>query len=1537
MRNFSNQHYWHLLLLSVIALVIGQASTAQAKTFTVNSTADVVDQSPGDGKCETGRDASGTAECTLRAAIQEANALAGKDEIIIPAGTYVLSQPTQCTYRVKGNPNFLTYPAISLCVTTQVAISGTGASTTIIDGGNLDRVFFVSADAEAEICGVTIQNGAQPYGGSFIGGGAGINNQGTLTLSETVFNGNKAEFGTGGCIHNAGTLTVNKSTFIGNTTNNEGGGIYNYYGEMAVTDSLFSGNTAGNNGGGISSYYGTVTVAGSTFNGNTAGGIGGGIVIFHGTLTLTNSTLSGNSAWVGAGLGNDAPVKLNNVTITRNRSGNSAGGIWTRGTFTLRNTLIAENTAEVHPEWSDCVVNGPPLTSQGHNLVQNTTFCPIEGDTTGNITGQAPRLGPLLNNGGLTPTHALLADSPAINAGDPSAPGSGGTACAAADQRGLLRPIGSVCDIGAFEHEGGFSAFTVQPNRGGNTASVIAVISGSGFKDGAAVKLTREAQPDIIGTPVTVEAAGSAISTAFDLNGKATGPWDVVVTNSDGTSTTLPGGFIIEQTRLPEVWSQVVGRNAIRPGLPARYTILYGNRGNVDALGVPLTISTPADMQFNIYFRITPPPPQAGQVPTDWSLVPVDVLPSTESGVTNALFFLPVIPAGFTGALRISLTLPPNTQHGDTFTFAAYLGTPIFKPDLDPNSLEAHVSGARAYAQEKLGVTIPLSLVPELRQYATAQFQNAVASDRESLVSSLGTRPEVYSLAQLTIDLARFAAARATSSTTRFKRFGGAAPSWLSLGKAPRAALWSLAATNAARNPCATRVLLEGESCGDPPPTAVPDPKTPKPPIGIPPSDCLKELNHHISSDGKLCVPDNRKGCPIFPNPFVPSSPDCNTYPIRESVDPNDKSGPAGGTDKHFRPSDTPLSYTVLFENQPTASAPAQVVTITDQLDTSKLDLSTFSLGPISFGSYTVTPPPGQSEFVSALDLRPANDLIVKIDARLDKATGVVTWQFTSLDTATQQPTEDPLAGFLPPNVNPPEGDGSVLFTVMPKQGLATGTEIRNKARIVFDVNAPIDTPEWLNTIDNTKPTSSVLPLSSVHCSPAFTVRWSGTDAGSGILDFTVYVSDNGGPFTPWLTRTTDTQATFTGLTGHTYSFFSVARDLAENTEDIKTAAEATTSIGPGCYLQISEFRFRGPNGPNDEFVELYNRSDTPLTVSATDGSSGWSLVACDGAARFTIPNNTVIPARGHYLGVNNNTEGYSLGSHPAGKNTTATPDATYTTGIPDNAGIALYSTSNPANFIPANILDAVGFGSTAAPYFEGIPLPAVGTVSNDEYSVVRKTKVTGGAGAGLPIDFNNNATDFMLVSTTGSIGGTAAMLGAPGPENLSSPIQRNAQIRATLADPMRSPAHPNNRFRNPAPVTNGPLGTLSIRRTYTNNTGQPITRLRFRIVDITTLNSPGYTLCPNPNSCAQADLRALSSGDITLTRADNSTVEVKGLTLEEPPVQSSGGGLNSTLSAGTITTATPLAAGDKITVQFVLGIQQVGNFSFFVNIEALP
>jgi subtilisin-like proprotein convertase family protein len=379
------------------------------------------------------------------------------------------------------------------------------------------------------------------------------------------------------------------------------------------------------------------------------------------------------------------------------------------------------------------------------------------------------------------------------------------------------------------------------------------------------------------------------------------------------------------------------------------------------------------------------------------------------------------------------------------------------------------------------------------------------------------------------------------------------------------------------------------------------------------------------------------------------------------------------------------------------------------------------------------------------------------------------------------------------------------------------------------------------------------------------------------------------------------------------------------------SAFNFTVAPPPLPPLIISEFRLQGTGGTLDEFVEIYNNSDSPHTVNAPDGSAGYSLAASDGVARFTIPNGTVIPARGHYLGVNS--VAYSLASYPAGNGTTATGDATYTADIPLNAGIALFNSTNAANFTLANRLDAVGSaGEANTLYKEGTGYPNLNNVTVN-HSLYRDLI------SGLPKDTGQNDRDFIVVDTSGTNMCTSTVnfrcqrLGAPGPENLSSPIARTSLFPTSLVAPCVGQTIPPNRVRDttPGPGVTSTFGTLDIRRRFTNLTGANVSRLRFRIVDITTFPAPvGVT-----------DFRALTS-DLTIEAnpCGGLPLTIRGTTLEQanaPADQPFGGAFNSTLSAGTITLATPLPPGASVDVKFLLGVQQTGSFRFFVIVEALP
>ncbi|MGH9906723.1 MAG: Calx-beta domain-containing protein, partial [Pyrinomonadaceae bacterium] len=399
------------------------------------------------------------------------------------------------------------------------------------------------------------------------------------------------------------------------------------------------------------------------------------------------------------------------------------------------------------------------------------------------------------------------------------------------------------------------------------------------------------------------------------------------------------------------------------------------------------------------------------------------------------------------------------------------------------------------------------------------------------------------------------------------------------------------------------------------------------------------------------------------------------------------------------------------------------------------------------------------------------------------------------------------------------------------------------------------------------------------------------------------------------------------------------------------TATGTITAANTPGTLLISELRTSGPGGSADDFVEIYNNTDSPHTVAASDASPGYGVFKmgadCNASPVLvgTIPNGTVIPARGHFLLVGS---AYSLANY--GGTGAAAGNVTMTSDIENDRNVSLFSTTDILALSTTTRFDAVGFGANTGNVCdlqrEGTNLGAV-LGSTLQYSFFRRICSINQAGCatpGSPKETNDNAADFLFADTAATlVAGAGQQLGAPGPENLASPIKRDPQVGILFLDASVPGASPPNRLRDLTtdPINNSTFGTMTIRRRIANNTGGSVTRLRFRIIDMTTAPVPAGT----------ADLRVRTSVTVVgVTVNDASTctatgtptttpctVTVQGLTLEQPPNQTNGGGFNSTLSAGTISLGTPLAAGAAVNVQFLLGVQQTGTFRFFIIVEALP
>ena len=484
-----------IILLWISVLVSNQPQLVTANsTITVNTTSDAI---------------VNDSNCSLREAIIAANTNSAFNGCLAGSGTDTiefspsLSQPFTISLTTIGK-NEDSSMSGDLDITDDLIIIGVGSSNSTIDGNNTDRVLEVHNGSQLTLSGFTIKNGNP--GAGVDGGGILVN--GILTLSESAVQENQGNgiSNDGGIVsltnvnltnnsgygvrnHNLGSLTFEGGEVRGNS----GGGVYNAASSAELTNLLISENLNGSgvynlgntsltqmtidltdiwmntssaNGGGVynSGNSATTTISNSRIQNNTASagnGAGGG-VFNNGIMGISASTIDNNQARTGGGIEHSGSnLNLKNVTISSNEAEDDGGGLYNRGSAVLNNVTMNANLgstgANIFNDESsiaignsivansdlngNCFNSNGFINSQGHNMDSGTT-CGF--DQTGDQTNVNPLLGLLADNGGQTVTHALNAASPAIEGGN-------NTTCEATDQRGVARPQGVTCDIGAFE------------------------------------------------------------------------------------------------------------------------------------------------------------------------------------------------------------------------------------------------------------------------------------------------------------------------------------------------------------------------------------------------------------------------------------------------------------------------------------------------------------------------------------------------------------------------------------------------------------------------------------------------------------------------------------------------------------------------------------------------------------------------------------------------------------------------------------------------------------------------------------------------------------------------------------------------------------------------------------------------------------------------------------------------------------------------------------------------------------------------------
>ncbi|MDI9404655.1 MAG: Ig-like domain-containing protein [Limnohabitans sp.] len=323
------------------------------------------------------------------------------------------------------------------------------------------------------------------------------------------------------------------------------------------------------------------------------------------------------------------------------------------------------------------------------------------------------------------------------------------------------------------------------------------------------------------------------------------------------------------------------------------------------------------------------------------------------------------------------------------------------------------------------------------------------------------------------------------------------------------------------------------------------------------------------------------------------------------SFDPNLKTGPQGFGPENWTSAVSPLPYRIDFENLADASAPAGRVVVTDELDP-RLNALSVRLGDMVLSGTTVDVPDNAISFQTEVDLIAERGVIVEVTAGVDTTVvpARVFWIFQSIDPATGEAPLDPFLGFLPPEDGSGRGQGFVTFTVRPKSATTDGAVIENEAEIVFDANAPILTNMVSNTLDRALPSSSVLPLPSVTTDTTLLVSVVGSDTGggSGLEEFRLFMSTDGGPFQAIGASVSGEFVSPVLAAGHVYGFASQAVDRAGGVEPLPSEPDTIVAVPSITLAAASDTGVVGDGVTNDA-------TPTMLIVSAPLSSVAVSVV----------------------------------------------------------------------------------------------------------------------------------------------------------------------------------------------------------------------------------------------------------------------------------------------------------------------------------------
>jgi Bacterial Ig domain/Calx-beta domain len=1419
------------------------------------------------------------------------------------------------TFDLAGpGPHTITLTTGELVVARDVTIKNTSGESITVSGNNASRVFNINSGKTAAIIGLNIS------GGNASGGGAIIND---------------------------GALTVVNSALFSNTSTADGGAI-----STTATGTVLN-------------------LINTTVSGNSATGSGGGVVVLGGTATSINSTIT------------------NNTADSDNNSTGTGGGISAQaGTTTLKNTIVAGNFNEDGGSDAADDISGTVDTTANasFNLIGTGGAGGLTNGVNNNQVGVAsPGLGVLANNGGTTQTHALSPTSPAVETGgNANVPadafdldGDANTGeTLPVDQRGLGFPrvadssdadTTQTVDIGAFELHPSIEDI---PNQSTNEDTVKNVMFNLGDDTGSLIAMV----------------TGTSSNTTLVPNAN-------LMFSGSGGSRTLQITPAANQSGTTTITVTVTATNGRTATDSFDLTV---NAANDPPAGTDNTVSTAEDTAYTFTaadFGFTDP---NDSPPNTLLAVKITTLPGlgtlTNNNVAvNAGDFIPVADING-GLLKFTPAADGNGSPYTTFTFQVQDNGGGTDLDPTPNTMTINVTAVN---------DAPVNTVPG-PQSTTEDTAKVFSSGNANQISvadvDAGSNP-----IKITLTATNGTLTLSTTAGLVFITGDGtddATMMFTGTLTAVNTALNGMSFNPTGDFTGAASLQIVSDDQGN---TGAGGPLTDTDTVNITVNAAndapvvtttagnlsYTENDPATAIDPGLTVTDidsaNLVGATVAITSGFVSAQDTLAFTNQLGITGNYNSGTGvltltgTTTVANYQTALRAVTYQNSSDN-PTASRTVSFVA--DDGSSTGSNTRGITINAVNDAPVNTVPGPqgtnqntplvfssGNGNQISVADVDAGTNAV---QVTLTATNGTLTLSGTAgLAFTVGDGTADTTMTFTGTIANINTALNGMSFTpTMGFTGAATLTITTNDLGNTGS-GGPLSDTDVVNIQVATNVSiqdAQVGEPDSGQVNMVFTVTLSAPAPGGGAsVDFT---TQQQAPAVNHATAGSDyttTSGTVSFAAGEQFKTILVPvlsdNNNAEANETflvvLSNPVNATIADGTatGTIIEneqagtilISELRTSGPAGAGDDFVEIYNNSSAAHTVNGTGGGYGLFKMgaSCSGTPVLigVIPNGTVIPGRGHFLFTGS---AYSLADYGGTGN--AAGDVTLSQDIENDRNVAIFSTATLGGISSANRLDAVGFGGntggTCDLFREGTTLTPL-SGSTLEYSYFRDECGKKGNPStfgpcpttGLTKDSNVNGDDFIFVDTNATATPAGQRLGAPGPQNLGSP-RTSFDVLVLLLDSTKGAAATPNRVRDTSAIgPNAAQGTMTIRRRFQNNTGGPVTRLRIRVVDISTTFVPGGV----------ADLRMLTSGNVTVSVSDPATctaagfpstpcnIVVGGTTLETPPAQPMGGGFNSSVTTGTITLGTPLAPGASVNLQLLLGVQSSGSFKFFFNIEALP